>query len=39
VDPECKRRLRQIVSFFADTGKDIAAEVLAKVIPRPAGMG
>jgi hypothetical protein len=37
-DPERKNRLRQIASFLADTGKDVAAEVLAKVILRPAGM-
>ena len=38
-DPERKSRLRQIASFLAETGKDVAAEVLAKVILRPAGMG
>jgi hypothetical protein len=38
-DPERKSRLHQIASFLADTGKDVAAEVLAKVILRPSGMG
>lgn len=38
-DPERKSRLRQIASFLADTGKGVAAEVLAKVILRPAGLG
>lgn len=38
-DPERKSRIRQVASFLADTGKDVAAEVLAKVILRPAGMG
>lgn len=38
-DPERKSRLRQIAGFLADTGKDIAAEVLAKVILHPTGMG
>ena len=38
-DPERKSRLRQIASFLADTGKDVAAEVLAKVILRPTGLG
>jgi hypothetical protein len=38
-DPESKSRLRQIASFLADTGKDVAAEILAKVILRPTGMG
>jgi hypothetical protein len=38
-DPERKSRLRQIASFLGETGKDIAAEVLAKVILRPTGMG
>jgi hypothetical protein len=39
LDPESKSRLRQIASYLADTGKDVAAEVLAKVILRPTGMG
>jgi hypothetical protein len=38
-DPERKSRIRQVASFLADTGKDVAAEVLAKVILRPAGLG
>ena len=38
-DPERKNRLRQLASFLGETGKDIAAEVIAKVILRPAGLG
>ncbi|HEV2372025.1 MAG TPA: hypothetical protein VGS19_07645 [Streptosporangiaceae bacterium] len=38
-DPGRKRRLRDIASFLADTGKDLAAEVVAKVILRQTGMG
>ena len=34
-DPERKNRLRQLASFLGETGKDIAAEVIAKVILRP----
>jgi hypothetical protein len=29
----------RFASFFAETGKDVVAEVLAKVILRPVGMG
>ena len=38
-DPERKSRLRQIVGFLTETGKDVAAEVLAKVILPQAGLG
>ena len=38
-DPERKNRLRQIANFLGETGKDIAAEVMAKVILRSTGMG
>jgi hypothetical protein len=32
-------RLRQIASFLGETGKDLAAEIMAKVIMRQTGMG
>ena len=38
-DPERKSRLRQIASFLGETGKDLAAEIMAKVILRQTGMG
>lgn len=38
-DPDRKSRMRQIAEFLTVTGKDVAAEVIAKVILRPAGMG
>ncbi len=38
-DPDRKSRLRQVAGFLGDTGKDVAAEVLARLILRPAGMG
>jgi hypothetical protein len=38
-DPERKSRLRQLASFLGETGKDLAAEVIAKVIMRQTGMG
>ena len=38
-DPERKGRLRQVADFLAHTGRDMAAEVVAKVILRQAGMG
>jgi hypothetical protein len=38
-DAERKGRLRQIGVFLGDTGKDLAAEVIAKVIMRQTGMG
>jgi hypothetical protein len=38
-DAERKSRLRQVADFIGSTGKDVAAEVLAKVILRPTGMG
>lgn len=38
-DPERKNRLCQLASFLGETGKDIAAEIIAKVIMRQTGMG
>jgi len=38
-DPKRKSRLRQLASFLGETGKDLAAEVIAKVITRQTGMG
>jgi len=38
-DPERKSRLRQIARFFGETGKDLAAEIIAKVIVHQTGMG
>jgi hypothetical protein len=38
-DPERKSRLRQLASFLGETGKDVAAEVMAKVIMHQTGMG
>jgi hypothetical protein len=38
-DPERKSRLRQIARFLGETGKDLAAEIIAKVIMRQTGMG
>jgi hypothetical protein len=38
-DPAKKERLRLVADFLADTGRDMAAEVVAKVILRQAGMG
>jgi hypothetical protein len=39
-DEESKSRLRQLVGFIGgETGKNIVAEVIAKVILRPTGMG
>jgi hypothetical protein len=38
-DAERKTKLRQVADFLGNTGKDVAAEVLAKVILRPTGMG
>jgi hypothetical protein len=37
-DPEKKDRLRQVGSFLGGTGRDVATEVVAKVILRSAGM-
>jgi hypothetical protein len=37
-DPERKSRLRQLASFLGETGKDLAAEIIAKVIMRQTGM-
>lgn len=38
-DPERKGRLRQLASFLGETGKDVAAEIIAKVIMHQTGMG
>lgn len=38
-DPERKSRLRQLASFLGETGKDLAAEIIAKVVMHQAGMG
>jgi hypothetical protein len=38
-DPERKGRLRQVAGFLGETGKDLAAEIMAKVIMRQTGMG
>jgi hypothetical protein len=38
-DPERKGKLRALASFLAETGKDFAAEVVAKVIAHQTGMG
>lgn len=37
-DPEEKSRLRQVASFLGSTGRDVATEVVSKVILRSAGM-
>lgn len=37
-DPERRGKLRSIASFLADTGKDLAADIVAKVIARHTGM-
>jgi hypothetical protein len=38
-DDEKKGRLRQVASFLGSTGRDVATEVVSKVILRSAGMG
>jgi hypothetical protein len=38
-DPERRGKLRAIAGFLGETGKDFAAEVVAKVISRQTGMG
>jgi hypothetical protein len=38
-DSEKKGRLRQVGSFLSGTGRDVATEVVSKVILRSAGMG
>lgn len=38
-DPETKGRFRQIGAFLGSTGRDVATEVVSKVILRSAGMG
>lgn len=37
-DPERKSRLRQLAGFLAETGKDIVAEVIAKVVLHGTGV-
>lgn len=37
-DPERKSPLRQLASFLAETGKDIVAEVIAKVVLHGTGV-
>lgn len=38
-DEERRSKLRGLASFLGDTGKDFAAEVVAKVIVRQTGLG
>lgn len=38
-DPEKKGKLRQVAGFLQSTGRDVAAEVVSKVILRSAGIG
>ena len=38
-DPERRGKLRATAGFLGETGKDFAAEVVAKVIARQTGMG
>jgi predicted ArsR family transcriptional regulator len=38
-DPEKKNKLRQVAGFLGSTGRDVATEVVSKVILRSAGMG
>jgi predicted ArsR family transcriptional regulator len=38
-DPEKRSRLRQVAGFLQSTGRDVATEVVSKVILRSAGMG
>jgi hypothetical protein len=38
-DPERKGRLRELARFLGETGKDLAAEIIAKVIMQRTGMG
>ena len=38
-DPERRGKLRAVGGFLADTGKDFAAEVVAKVIAQQTGAG
>lgn len=38
-DPEKKGKLRQVAGFLGSTGRDVATEVVSKVILRSAGMG
>jgi hypothetical protein len=38
-DPERKGKLRQVASFLGSTGRDVATEVVSKVILHTTGMG
>lgn len=38
-DPERRGKLRTVAGFLGETGKDFAAEVVAKVIIRQTGIG
>jgi DNA-binding MarR family transcriptional regulator len=38
-DPEQKSRLRQVASFLGSTGRDVATEVVSRVILHTTGMG
>jgi hypothetical protein len=38
-DPERKGKLRQVAAFISSTGRDVATEVVSKVILRSTGMG
>jgi DNA-binding MarR family transcriptional regulator len=38
-DADRKSRLRQVAAFLSSTGRDVATEVVSKVILRSAGMG
>jgi hypothetical protein len=38
-DPERRSRLRQVAAFLTSTGRDVATEVVSKVILHSAGMG
>ena len=38
-DPERRSKLRALGGFLADTGKDFAAEIVAKVIAQQTGAG
>jgi hypothetical protein len=38
-DPERKGRIRQVAGFLSTTGRDVATEVVSKIILRSTGMG
>jgi hypothetical protein len=38
-DPEREGRLRQIATFLGEMGKDVAAEIVAKILLHQVGMG